>query len=325
MHSLVGWLLVTLNAWLKPMAPFVRGLIGRARSYALYEAWQRAMGYPDLMELCEQQVGRRPNLKDPLTFGEKLTWLKLHDKNPMLPIITNKVTAREWIAERVGSDKLVPLVGVFKSASDIDVDQLPRQFIAKINIGSGRNLIVRDKNVEDWATFRRTLDGWLCDPQMYTLMEWYHHQHGARIVVELLMVDDDGRIPDDYKFFTFHGKVQIIYCVRDRFTNKTVTIYRPDWKFVPVNVEDRPNDHSPPPPLLDHMIEIAERLAQGFPFMRVDTYCHAGKLYVGELTPHPNSGMFRANPPSFDLELGGYLDLGQFRSSSRQRHPSRPS
>ncbi len=295
--------------------------MGRSRTYALYETWQRALGYPDLLEMYESHVGKRPNLREPLTFGEKLTWLKLHDRNPLLPVITDKATAREWIAQRVGSEMLVPLVGVYKSASAINTSELPRQFIAKLNNGSGRNLIIWDKAAVDWDAFRRTLDGWLREPQIYRLMEWYQHQNPPRVVVEHLLVGSGGVLPVDYKILVLGGKIRLIHAVRDRLAKIKITLYGRDWQPLRVTVDDKPSAPEPPPVLLDRMIETAEILGRGFPLMRVDTYCHDGRVYVGELTPHPYSGMCRLSPSSFDLELGGCLDLAPFRGRYWEKMP----
>lgn len=302
-----------VETWFRSLALPARALLGRRRAFALYEAWQRSSGYPAAATLFRENTGRALNLRNPGTFNDKIMWLKLHDRNPLLPIVTNKVTARKWIADRVGEDKLVPLVGIHESASAIRREDLPDQFIAKLSTGTGRNIIVRDKNALDWESFIAQLRQWSREPQAYKLMEWYHHQATPHIVIENLMLEPDGQVPGDYKFYVFDGRVELLYHVGGRYTEQTRTFYSLDWSPLPVQYDRHPFRPTLQPPCLDQMIEIAETLGRGFPFMRIDTYCHQGRVHVGEMTPHPNSGMCRFNPSSFDLELGKNLKLDRYR------------
>lgn len=57
------------------------------------------------------------------------------------------------------------------------------------------------------------------------------------------------------------------------------------------------------------MIHMAEALSQGYPHIRVDLYNLAGKIYFGELTYTPESGMTQWNPLKLDLEYGLLMDL----------------
>jgi hypothetical protein len=300
---------MTTSTAMKFLGELSRALLGRATSYRIYEAHQRALGYPDQLAMHQEFRGRRPDLADPARFSDKITWLKLHDKNPLFPILTDKVRVRDWIAARVGRDRLVPAVGVFERAEELRRAELPSRFVAKVNFGTGHNVFVWDRDAMDLEAIIAQLDGWLREPQPFALMEWYHHHISPRILVEHLMVDANGTVPYDYKCLVFHGRLEIIYCVRNRFSVKTIAYYRREWQPIDLHAEERERFYTDPPPLLEEMIELAEALGRPFPFMRVDIYCHEGRAYVGELTPHPNSGMGVLEPSSYDLEFGKLLNL----------------
>ena len=54
---------------------------------------------------------------------------------------------------------------------------------------------------------------------------------------------------------------------------------------------------------------LAEKLSQDIPFVRVDFYDVDGKVYFGELTFFPGSGLEPFNPPEWDEKMGGWVTL----------------
>ena len=63
------------------------------------------------------------------------------------------------------------------------------------------------------------------------------------------------------------------------------------------------------PKNMTKMLEIAAKLAQPFPFVRVDMYETKDKVYAGELTFYPGNGFNKFTPKSLDVEMGKLLDL----------------
>ena len=103
------------------------------------------------------------NLKDPQTFNEKLQWLKLYyfPKDQLAIQCADKYAVRNYIKAKGYSDKLVPLVGSWKEAKDIEWDKLPEKFVLKCNHGCAYNLVCTDKNVLDKQSTIRQLDEWM--------------------------------------------------------------------------------------------------------------------------------------------------------------------
>ncbi|MDE7069587.1 MAG: glycosyl transferase, partial [Alistipes sp.] len=65
----------------------------------------------------------------------------------------------------------------------------------------------------------------------------------------------------------------------------------------------------PRPKHLDRMIELAEKLAAGIAFLRVDFYELDGRIYFGELTFYPGGGLEEFAPEAWDRRLGEMIDL----------------
>ncbi len=116
----------------------------------------------------------------------------------------------------------------------------------------------------------------------------------------------------DYKFMCFGGKVKCIFTVTERFSEDgmKVTFFDPDWN--PLLFERHyPQSTVPiPKPLLfEKMIELAERLSEGIPFVRVDFYESDGQIYFGEMTFYPGSGFEEFTPEEWDETLGDWIEL----------------
>ena len=98
----------------------------------------------------------------------------------------------------------------------------------------------------------------------------------------------------------------------DRFTNHKRNFYDADWNYIEAD-SDHPcfGDVVPKPKNYEEMLEIAEKLSEDFPAVRVDLYNIGGKIYFGELTFYPWSGYVQFTPDAFDFEIGEKFVLEQ--------------
>ena len=94
----------------------------------------------------ERAFGRPPDLKAPTTFSEKIIYKMMFDRRPILTRITDKLRAREYVAERIGARYLTELYQVCRSPAEIDWHGLPRRFVIKATHGTAMNIFVRDKS-----------------------------------------------------------------------------------------------------------------------------------------------------------------------------------
>lgn len=268
------------------------------------------------------KTGRTLNLRDPKRFTEKLQWLKLYRRDPLMAKCADKVTVREYVADCGLSKILIPLVGVYADESEIDFDKLPDKFVAKDSLGGGNNEVVvcRDKGVLDEETFRNQLREWTVEGRhrKHPGREWVYDCPGrARIVIEeMIAPDDPGDQLVDYKFFFFNGEAKYMYVVSDRVPGAggKLGIYRIE-NYELLNVfradEGKPDGPVSKPANFEAMIEMASRLARSFPHVRVDLYDlgASGGVRFGELTFFDGSGYFKYEPDNFDFEMGREFDV----------------
>jgi len=258
------------------------------------------------------RTGKPLNLEQPQTLGEKIQWLKLYYQNPLLTELADKYTVRPYVAEKIGEEHLIPLIGVYESVSEIDFEKLPEKFIMKATHGCGWNIICRDKQHFDIEDAKQKLTRWL-NTNFYDFeLEWQYKDMKPRIICETLLERPDGRDLYDFKIYFFNGVPRFILVAVDRELNLTFMYYNTDWERIPVERLGHPIEASfsvPKPAQLGKMLSLACQLAPDVPLVRVDFYIHEEKIYFGELTFTPNSGIARWNPEQYERIFGDMLTL----------------
>ena len=67
------------------------------------------------------------NLKNPQTFSEKLQWLKLYYRKPEYGMMADKAEVKNYIAEKIGKEIVIPTIGLYQSADAIPFEDLPEK------------------------------------------------------------------------------------------------------------------------------------------------------------------------------------------------------
>lgn len=255
-------------------------------------------------------TGQKLRIDSPVTFNEKLQWLKLYDRKERYASLVDKYEVRQHITHEIGAEYLVPLLGVWESADEIDFDSLPQQFVLKPTHTSGCVLICRDKEQLDLDAARQTMREWLKQDYYWDHREWPYKGVAPRIVAEMLI--DDKIV--DYKFYCFNGEPKVLYLSRglEDHTTAEISFFDLNLNKLPFGRSDyRPYSAIPErPDNFDEMLGIAKKLAKDFKFIRVDLYNVGGKIYFSELTFYPCAGYMPFDPPQYDEILGEMIDLG---------------
>lgn len=260
--------------------------------------------------LYRLRIGRKLNLENPVTFNEKMQWLKLHDRNPNYTNLADKLKVRDYISEIIGDDYLIPLLGVYDKFEDIDFDELPDQFVIKCNHDSGGVAICKDKSKFDVESARKKINKSLHNNYYYAGREWPYKNIEPKIIIEKYMEDSKINDLNDYKFFMFNGKLAYSLICKDRKTNLKCTFFDKDGKFLNITQDNYPNDKSTVKPKnYDEMIKLAEKLSADIIQVRVDFYEVDDKIYFGELTFFDSSGFGKFEPEEFDEQIGKLLKL----------------
>ena len=256
---------------------------------------------------------RFANLVNPQTFNEKLQWLKLHDRNPLYTTLVDKYAVKKWVADKIGEQYIIPTLGVWEKAEDIDFDKLPNQFVLKVNHDSGGIVICRDKSKLDKQAALAKLSRALKNNGYWYGREWPYKQIKPCIIAEKYMLDTQTNELRDYKFFCFHAVPKILFIASDRQhpTEETkFDFYDMEFNHLPFT-NGHPNATQAPekPVTFQLMKQLAARLAENIPHVRVDLYEINGKIYFGELTLYHWSGFKPFSPTQWDKTLGSWLTL----------------
>lgn len=165
------------------------------------------------------------DLSNPVTFNEKLQWLKLYDRRPEYTMMVDKYLVRDHIANKLGEEYLIPLLGVWDDPDDIDFDSLPDRFVLKCNHNSGLGMcICKDKSTLDMKKVKADLRKGLKQDYYLTGREWPYKNVPRKIIAEKYMEDNTLHELRDYKFFCFGGQVKCFKVDFDRFIGITQII-----------------------------------------------------------------------------------------------------
>lgn len=267
------------------------------------------------------ETGKRLDLKNPLTFNEKLQWLKLYDRKPEYSIYVDKFEVRKYITGTIGEDFLIPLIGVYKSVDDILWNELPKRFVIKCTHGSGSNIICWDKDNLNIKKAKKKLNKWMKKSWYWFGREWPYKAVKPRIIIEEYMTDETGIQLKDYKIFCFNGEPKLIQVDFDRFIDHKRNLYTIDWEYINARIAypNCANILIPKPKSLDKMLDIARKLSKNIPHVRVDLYSVEDKIYFGEMTFFHGSGFEQFEPESFARKMGEWIKLPNIERMSDSR------
>jgi len=268
------------------------------------EVFENILSEEYLKMIYRTEFGKELNFENPKTYNEKLQWLKLYNQKPEYTNMADKYKVRKIIADKIGEEYLIPLLGVYDKFEDIKFDKLPNQFVLKCNHDCNSVQICKDKKVFDFAYAGLILNKCLKLNYYPHSREFVYKNIKPCIIAEQYL----GEVYD-YRFFTFNGSVKVIG-VYSGFSN--VNIYDPNWEYIPMSLNNYPTDpnHTVEKPYkLNEMIKLAETLSDGIPFLRVDFYYVNNKIYFGELTFYPSNGWTIFNPERWNEIFGSYLKL----------------
>jgi hypothetical protein len=252
-----------------------------------------------------------PTFTKPRSFSEKICSRMLFDRNPLLTLVSDKLSVRDYVAQKAGSQYLIPLIWQGNNPNVIPFNKLPIHYAIKTNHGCGYNILVKDKSHASQTEIILTISRWLkenyCTDKGYGL-EWAYKNISPSILIETFL-DDNGSMPLDYKFYCYAGRVEIILMVFGRYHNLTTKHFTRNLEPIDLSKgRTQHGGHVNPPINFELMLEVAERLATGFDFIRVDLYNLNGRIYFGELTCYPATGLSRFKPRKYDYIFGEKWD-----------------
>lgn len=302
----------------RPLYNAVHSLVHNPRHFISALCFRFSFMFPDkayLKLMHRLELRKRLDLDNPVTYNDKLQWIKLYCRRPEFTMMVDKVAVKPFVAEKIGSEYVVPMLGVWNSVDEIEWNKLPQQFVLKTNHDSGNFgvVICRDKATFDRKKAERRLRASLRRNTFLLGREWPYKNIPKKVFAEQYIEDKSRAELQDYKFYCFDGEVKVVFIASGRQSLKEVCIdyYDADGNHIDGLRQSHPN--APVPPALPHyfdlMKKLAEKLSQGIPHVRVDFYEADDRVYFSELTFFPYGGWASFHPDEYDYELGSYIEL----------------
>ena len=257
--------------------------------------------------------GKVLNLKEPKYYGEKIQWIKLYGQAERYNNFVDKYLVRNYIEEKIGVEYLPKLYKIYKNADEIDYDKLPEKFALKLNNGSGGNIICRDKSLLDKKLARKKLNKLVKEKYYKYTKEPQYKNVKTMIICEEYLENINGDLIE-YSLHCFDGEVKFIEVHTDRFNDYKENFYYPDWSEANFRGKIKNSaGYIEKPKELERLIELGERLAEDFIYVRVDFNAVDDKFYFGELTFTPANGTEAFYPIEQDLEIAKMIDLSKYK------------
>ena len=267
--------------------------------------------------------GKKLNLDNPKTYNEKMQWMKLYNRNPLYTQLVDKVEVKKYVNTLLGPGYTFPMLGCWDNPDEIDFDSLPNEYILKCNHNSGVGMAICKDNSKELFTKAHGGDKIVISKQevieglrkglnqdfFVKGREWPYKNVKRRVFAEKLMKSDDGNPLKDYKIFCFDGEPKYIW-VGSNYTPMWFDLYSSNWENLHVKWGYNAGSETLPPPVnLKSLLEVARKLAQNIPHVRIDLYSINGQIYFGEYTFFTWGGFGKIEPKEWDLKLGEQIKL----------------
>ena len=250
------------------------------------------------------------HINHPKTYAEKLAYLKVYEYDPRLSQLVDKYRVRRYVADKIGEDHLVPLIGVYKDVTEIPWDQLPESYVLKCNHDSGSTILHRSNEGFDKEHAIDVLSKHLKNNLYYYAREYPYKEVSPLVVCEEFLDDGKNLTPNDFKIMCFSGEPKFIILDQNRFVDHHRDIYDISWNKLDIST-DHPQTSliQDKPAKLDDMLDIARSLSKGFKHVRVDLYLIGERIYFGELTFCPWGGVIKFKPDKWNYTFGELINI----------------
>ena len=252
------------------------------------------------------------NLKEPKLFSEKMQWLKLYNRKDEYTRMVDKYESKKLVADLIGERYIIPSLGVWKRFDDIDFDKLPDKFVLKTTHDSGGVFICKDRSTFNIEEAKAFISRSLARNYYSYCREWPYKNVEPRIIAEEYLENDQVEGLHDYKVWCFNGHAEYVQYITGRISNVTYEgFYDRNWALQSFSYHNPlMKDPIKKPEKLKELLDLAEILANGIPFSRIDFYIlQNGDIKFGEITFFPMSGLEKWHPEDVDLLLGNKIVL----------------
>lgn len=274
----------------------------------------------ELKLLFRLKQGYRLNLKRPQTYNEKLQWIKLYDKNPMMAKCVDKYQVRRYIADIGCGEILNELLWEGFDIDKIPFDDLPNKFVIKVTHGSTFNIICTNKSELNRIKVKKKLKKWIKEKFLPCYGEWFYGVEKPRIIIEKFIESNEEL--KDFKVFCFNGIPRLIAVYSGRNNGKVYQeIYDTNWNLIKehTNKFELPKKATPKPDNLSEILNYATKISSGFKHVRVDFFNPNNRLIFGEMTFTSSAGFGKFSSHMFEIKMGNYIELPTDRKNDKMK------
>ena len=270
-----------------------------------------------IRRMYKKKTGRKLNLENPKRFTEKLQWLKLYYRNPMMSTCADKVEIRRYLKEKGYEKYLVPIVGVYSDVREIEYSNLPDECILKATHGSSMHILKkRSMKKCSWIT-KKIMQSWLFMNIYPEGREWPYKNIRPRIICEELLCPKSSQLRD-FKFFCFSGIPKFVQVDSDLLNNHKIDFFDENFERLPLKCQySNSKGDIIKPDRFDEMKQIAANLSKEFPHVRVDFYVYDNEVKIGEMTFFDGSGFYSFVPDEYDYIFGQELQLIEYKGKNK--------
>lgn len=249
--------------------------------------------------------------KNPKTFVEKLLYLRMkyYNKSSLVAQCSDKVEVRNFLVEKGFGNFLNEIYGIYNTAEEFFDTDLPDSFALKWNFGSGFNIICNDKSKLDIEKAKIKMKKWGKKNYYLANAEMQYAKCKKKILAEKYLNTVDGLLPRDYKIYCFDGKAKAILVMVNRDTLLKAGFYSKEWKYLGAEKKYVPLENAEKPVSLEKMINCAEALSVGIPFVRIDFYQINESPIFGEMTFSPAAGFYTSSTLIEGHSMADYINL----------------
>lgn len=263
-----------------------------------------------------ESVGKTYNDSNIVTIQDKYNWLIIHENPEEKTDLVDKILLHNYSIKVLGKDICVPIIKIYNTVDEINLNDLPNKFVMKCNHGSGMNIFCKNKKKFNLSRAKKLLKEWMNVNYGLKHFEFQYINIKKKIFAEKYLCDNIL----DYKFYCFNGSPKFIRVQKHLKDIVVNNYYNLNWELNEIetnfnNYKRRPDIIFKKPKNFDLMIDYAKKLSSKFAFVRVDLYEVNDIVYLSELTFTTSNVIMPYKDRNQSLYLATYLDLTKIKKS----------
>lgn len=265
----------------------------------------------------QSKLGYKPDFQNPQTFAEKLQYLKMHYRNLLQNVCSDKFTVCDYVKQCGYPEILKEIYQVCDSPKDIDLARMPDRFFIQCSHTQGYNYILDKNDTAKLAEIKKLYKVLLKRKHYKGLRENCYKSIIPKIICGEYLAQPGKPSLTDYKFYCFGGEAKYFMVSFGEYEDdvrnhkfdmqwNSIDAYFKSTETVSAAEIERPEN-------FDKMVEIAQKLSKPFPHVRVDLYNLDGRIVFGEMTFYSAGGFVKVRSDEMNRRIGSWIDLKHYQ------------